>query len=808
MTRLTWQNVEAPDLGRAADILNSAALQIGSGGTSIGGALRNARSDQMDRRSAAVLPILAGIQGSGDVAGALSRIGGMIRPEDMNEETRKAYLGLMGQGVGFDATRAGTAAVRGAEGRAQTNADRGWAQEDQAASLAGDIERVKENARYGPVGRTGSNGLPDNERDLLALTLQAEAGGEGYQGMLAAGSVVANRVKTGKYGVGFGGVITKQGQFSYLNGVTGYNGGEGAIDPSNIKVSDEAYAAADAIMSGNYTDQTGGATHYYNDSVADPAWGANRAGGSWVRVGNHVFGSPDGNGGTSENRMSSVIPENNLLSPEFWDGQGDDLWANEEEAYGRGRSRANDVQTDEQTAYDRARSRAADAKTAKDAEMVQWALDQATNVATGDAFINPTDAIQAAVNSKKYSVEQLRALAPAIRQAYGDFAEMGDTSSLPAPVIEGYDPVVVENQIFQMQTNADFNEMTNPAMRGLDASNIPVDVNTGIKSLRQSATDSGVEMSDSDADVINIVNKVADKFGVDERFVLAAAQNKMSSGWFGSYGIDEDRLVAAMDELGSRDDWQAVQAMRKGQDDRMASATELQGKMSTVSGEIAAYQLRDPDGTNPDAQAAIKQRIKKLGELQVQLQQVVSMDNLINPSEDGQKQQQQKAEEAKAAAENLSKDILGKLVKMAPKEENQIEKQIKDALAKLFKGSEVAQSSRSIAPTVDQSGRNGFDTMSDAGVMQSMPSASDIAPGTLGMPLEDQASLKQVGAELSSIQASLELRGSTGVVSDWFGSMEAAAFFVQNPSALLEAKMSPDQFYRTQIKGSGWDKKK
>lgn len=351
MARLTWQNVEAPDLGQAANILNAAASQIGSAGSTISGAARNARQDYMDRKSAEILPILAGVTGSGDVAGALAK----INPADLNEEARKAYMGLMGTGLGFDkdrvsmdATRASTEAVRGAEGRAGTEFNRRITREDQAAAAAAGLVAAAEGAYYGPQGGRGANGLPDNERDLLAMTLQAEAGGEGYQGMLAAGSVVANRVKSGKYGVGFGGVITRPGQFSYLNGVTGYAGGEGAIDPSNIKISPDAYAAADAIMSGQYQDPTGGATHYYNDKVANPAWGASKAGGDWIRIGNHVFGSPDGKPGTGSNAnpVSGMIPENNALPPEFWLGQVDDNFTREGAGYDRERSRMADAESD------------------------------------------------------------------------------------------------------------------------------------------------------------------------------------------------------------------------------------------------------------------------------------------------------------------------------------------------------------------------------------------------------------------------------------------------------------------------------
>ena len=132
---------------------------------------------------------------------------------------------------------------------------------------------------------------PD-DREMLAKTLMAEAGGEGAQGMLAAGAVIDNRRKAGGYGNDWQGVIMKPGQFSAWNGVTGYAGGKGGLNMDGMKPSQAAYQVADALLSGRYDDPTGGATHYYNPAAANPAWGM-QAGGEWQRIGNHVFGMAD-----------------------------------------------------------------------------------------------------------------------------------------------------------------------------------------------------------------------------------------------------------------------------------------------------------------------------------------------------------------------------------------------------------------------------------------------------------------------------------------------------------------------------------
>lgn len=137
-----------------------------------------------------------------------------------------------------------------------------------------------------------------NDRELLARTLQAEAGNQGYGGMLAAGSVIMNRANTSGYGNGLRGVILKPGQFSAWNSRVGpdgkpiYAGGEQGQDMANMRASDEAYKAADALMSGGYEDVTGGATHYYNPKLSQPDWGQ-KAGGDWKQIGDHVFGFAD-----------------------------------------------------------------------------------------------------------------------------------------------------------------------------------------------------------------------------------------------------------------------------------------------------------------------------------------------------------------------------------------------------------------------------------------------------------------------------------------------------------------------------------
>lgn len=92
-----------------------------------------------------------------------------------------------------------------------------------------------------------------NDTRLLAALIQCEAGVKNYDGQLAVGSVVMNRVRSGAYPNTISGVIYASGQFTpALNGKVAsvYNG----------KVYDSCIQAAQAALNGE--SNVGGATHF------------------------------------------------------------------------------------------------------------------------------------------------------------------------------------------------------------------------------------------------------------------------------------------------------------------------------------------------------------------------------------------------------------------------------------------------------------------------------------------------------------------------------------------------------------------
>jgi len=132
------------------------------------------------------------------------------------------------------------------------------------------------------LGITGSTGgsvssigsFSSSDISLLARIISAEARGEPYEGQVAVGAVILNRIEHPSFPNTLAGVIYQPNAFSCL-----YDGGV------NAAVADSAYRAArDAI---NGADPSGGAIYYYNPAKATSKWIFSRP--TITVIGNHRF---------------------------------------------------------------------------------------------------------------------------------------------------------------------------------------------------------------------------------------------------------------------------------------------------------------------------------------------------------------------------------------------------------------------------------------------------------------------------------------------------------------------------------------
>jgi N-acetylmuramoyl-L-alanine amidase len=120
----------------------------------------------------------------------------------------------------------------------------------------------------------GQGGFSSSDVDLLAKIISAESRGEPYQGQVAVGAVILNRIEHPSFPNTLAGVIYQPGAFSCL-----YDGGV------NAPVADSAYRAARDAINGN--DPSGGAVYYYNPAKSTNKWIFSRP--VITVIGNHRF---------------------------------------------------------------------------------------------------------------------------------------------------------------------------------------------------------------------------------------------------------------------------------------------------------------------------------------------------------------------------------------------------------------------------------------------------------------------------------------------------------------------------------------
>jgi len=133
--------------------------------------------------------------------------------------------------------------------------------------------------------------------EILARTIEKEAGNQSNKGKLAVGAVIANRIKKQSWmGKDLRSVILKRGQFSPWNSYTNYAEGRQGKEMLGeaAKPSEASYEAARKILSGDYLDPTAGATHFVNPKEKeDVSWYKPFVKNKPMRIGDHQFGSPD-----------------------------------------------------------------------------------------------------------------------------------------------------------------------------------------------------------------------------------------------------------------------------------------------------------------------------------------------------------------------------------------------------------------------------------------------------------------------------------------------------------------------------------
>ena len=148
-----------------------------------------------------------------------------------------------------------------------------WFQQKNGLQVDGQVGDLT-LAALGMTPKGNSGGAQGGDLNLLARLISAEARGEPYEGQVAVGAVVLNRIKHPSFPNSIAGVIYQPGAFSCLD--------DGQF---NEPVAESAYRAAQDAMNG--WDPSYGAIYYFNPATATSKWIWSRP--LIVNIGKHRF---------------------------------------------------------------------------------------------------------------------------------------------------------------------------------------------------------------------------------------------------------------------------------------------------------------------------------------------------------------------------------------------------------------------------------------------------------------------------------------------------------------------------------------
>ena len=136
------------------------------------------------------------------------------------------------------------------------------------------IAGSKTLAALGVSGNSGNGKFSQSEIALLSRIISAESRGEPYEGQVAVGAVILNRIAHPSFPNTLSGVIYQPGAFSCLY--------DGQFDQPVAASAEQA--ARDAM---NGWDPTGGSIYYYNPKTATSKWILSRP--VMTVIGSHKF---------------------------------------------------------------------------------------------------------------------------------------------------------------------------------------------------------------------------------------------------------------------------------------------------------------------------------------------------------------------------------------------------------------------------------------------------------------------------------------------------------------------------------------
>ena len=133
-----------------------------------------------------------------------------------------------------------------------------------------------DNSNETGISKAASGSSNASDIQLMARAINGEARGEPYEGQVAVGAVILNRVKDSRFPNTIAGVVYQSGAFTAVS--------DGQIN-APIAEDSTVYKAAEDAMNG--WDPTGGCVYYFNPNTATNKWIWSRP--HVITIGKHRF---------------------------------------------------------------------------------------------------------------------------------------------------------------------------------------------------------------------------------------------------------------------------------------------------------------------------------------------------------------------------------------------------------------------------------------------------------------------------------------------------------------------------------------
>ncbi len=623
MPPLTWQTVAAPNLGRAAEIMNQAAANFTNAGAELNAGISGIEDARDNAASTRGLEILAGVSDPSQVAGALARIRSEVPTQRMNAALLEAMGKIQANSALTNATNSSTR---------RQNEDHEW-----------DMGSRRENAQLGALmagtlgdaARQAQSALhPDSEFSRYIPGIMAGEGGGNPDAMW---SPVAGQ---------FSGFVPSQATAAewmefqkpggaYGKAVAATNNGVFATPLGDFQIVGETFREffpklglpENTVMTREV--QARVAEEIYRQQGIN-AWGGYRS-------------DPNLEAALRTSKYQTPASVGTLMS------QGRDEFA--------------DVLADSSANEDFIKARR---KAERDEALTNQTLEMLLGASQDSAALTEEQFRVLAQNQPGVKVSDREVIDAAVSRFLGGAAGLNapaDGFTLSPELTEGKDNIAAG--VAQVSANAAFDSKTSTMLRATENVDMAGEGVSILEDLRAGNTIKDTDgsifnWSESDNDALGKIEAVAEELGVSKEVVAGVAKYATKTGWFDSVTLDVDELKKAVGAYGSREDFLNMTESQRRQQLRMENANEIQSQYEDVLQQLSALSGRNQE--SPLVRAEMVDLQNQAVVLRQQMESLVKEDADIHRSPEDQElldeenTQKQKADLVRAASQRSARE--------------------------------------------------------------------------------------------------------------------------------------------------------